>query len=271
MISELIEEAREAYPTRVPPFIQHQIACAPGRRLPVFRGTESCGPPKTDRVKKVDLVCRAWDDIHKYWTYHHDDVHCFVKGFGGECDEWITFHAWNDQEKCFGKRRVAYLKRNEITVPLIFDMRQEVPPFSASGYDDGHDDSMLSTYRPGNSSLNAKTEDCNGSEATLPSWLQGEGVHKLNAREIWDHPSKVSTTIGAGCSTCIGLKQACVIAASHDSCAYCTAKGDGQNRRCSLISRRTSNARSSMSGMYVTLFRCFRYVMIANPDIGRKH
>ena len=265
-ISELIEEAREAYPTQVPPFIQHQIACAPGRRLSVFRATESCRPPKTDRVKKIKLTCRAWDDIHKFWTYHHDNVHCIVKGFGGEYDEWITFHVWNDEEKCFGTRRVAYLKRNEMTVPLIFDTRQEIPAFSTSGYDGGHDDSMLSTDKPEDSSLNAKTDNFDSSDTTLPSWLQGESVHRLNAREIWEHPSKVSTAIGAGCTTCVGLKQTCVIASSHDSCAYCTAKGDGQGPRCSLSCRRASNTRSSMSGKYVTFFSyCFRLTRLLSP------
>ncbi|KAL9116676.1 MAG: hypothetical protein Q9187_006799, partial [Circinaria calcarea] len=242
VISGRIEEAREEYPTRLPPFIQRQIACAPGRRLAVFRATESSGPPKTDRVKKVDLVCRSWDNNHKFWTYHNGDDHCIVKGFAGEYEEWITFHVWHDREEGFGKRRVAYLKRNEVTVPFIFDTSQELPAFSTSGYDDGHDDSMLCADQPRNFSGNTRIEDLDGSETALPSWLRGQ-----DAREIWEHPSKVSTAIGSGCTTCVHLQQQCIIAPGHDSCAYCSAKGAGYVLRCSLNPRRFSNTRSRIS------------------------
>ena len=253
IISGKIEEAREDYPIQLPPFIQHQIACAPGRRLSVFRATGSSGPPKTDRVKKVDLVCRSWDNTHKFWTYHNGDDHCIVKGFAGEYEKWITFHVWHDREEGFGKRRVAYLKRNEMTVPLMFDLLQELPAFSHSGYDDGHDDSMLFNDQPRKSSGNTRFEDLDGSETALPSWLRGEGSHKRHAREIWEHPSKASTAIGSGCTTCVELQQPCVIAPGHDSCAYCSAKGTGYVPRCNLNTRRSSNTRSSMSGKCVTL------------------
>jgi hypothetical protein len=113
---DLIDEARLAYTTGLPPFIQTNLdlSILPGYRHEVILKTKTGSFPSIKSTKKAYLVCRAWEhnNRNRFWTYDYSNVRYIVKAFPTHAQPAdvpkISYHVWEGVGRNFQKTRVAY-------------------------------------------------------------------------------------------------------------------------------------------------------------------
>ena len=114
--NRLLDEALEFYGTDLPPFIQTNLdpTIKPGDKHQVIPMTNTGSIPSVKSIKRVQLVCRAWNNNtdDRFWTYDHSDVRYIVKAFPTNAEPkgvpQISYHVWKGVSRNFQTLRVAY-------------------------------------------------------------------------------------------------------------------------------------------------------------------
>ena len=107
---DLLEEAELTFGTGLPPFIQKNLdsTIMPGDKHQVIPKTNNGIIPSIKSTKRVQLVCRAWNNNNsdRFWTYDYRNVRYIVKAFRTHAQPKhmpkIAYHIW---EGMGGKNR----------------------------------------------------------------------------------------------------------------------------------------------------------------------
>ncbi|MCJ1259624.1 hypothetical protein MMC24_007463 [Lignoscripta atroalba] len=102
----MLDESREYYRARRPPFVQGKGKTPAGTRKPIVLATEKGLLPK-DPVK-AEFVSREWNKDDIFWTLDLGNCRWIVKAFGGAPQGGVTYRSWLGPRKNFSKNPIAF-------------------------------------------------------------------------------------------------------------------------------------------------------------------
>lgn len=99
---DLMDEALMIFGAGLPPFIQKNLdpTIVPGDKHQVIPKTNTGTIPSVKSIKRVQLVCRAWNSNNsdRFWTYDCGNVRYIVKAFRTHAQPRhipkIAYHVW---------------------------------------------------------------------------------------------------------------------------------------------------------------------------------
>lgn len=106
----MLAESRRAYRTERPPFVHRYRASEnpPGSRKVVVLANDGFRPRAAAKVRKAELVCRAYDANDGFWTLDQYEIRYIVKATGGGFLGGATYKIWWGPEKGFGEKGIAF-------------------------------------------------------------------------------------------------------------------------------------------------------------------
>lgn len=115
---DLMEESVMTFGTGLPPFIQKNLdpTIMPGDKHQVIPKTNNGTIPSIKSTRRVELVCRAWNQNNsdRFWTYDYRNVRYVVKAFRTHAQPTnlpkIAYHVWQGMggENRFSTTQIAF-------------------------------------------------------------------------------------------------------------------------------------------------------------------